>query len=152
MALTHRSLLLIEDAAHAIEATYRGRRIGAGTAAAAFSFYATKNLTTGEGGMIATSNKRLADKIKLLSLHGMSKGAWKRYSKGGSWRYDLLDLGYKYNMPDLAASLGLAQFAKFEKLQALRHRAAARFMDNLSHLDELKLPTVQKESVHDSTP
>jgi dTDP-4-amino-4,6-dideoxygalactose transaminase len=128
---------LFDDAAHALGAEYKGKKIGSIGDGSAFSFYATKNLTTGEGGMVATRHKRLAEKIKLLSLHAMSKGAWGRYSKGGQWRYDVLDLGYKYNMSDLAASLGVAQFGKFEKLQALRRRAAARYMKNLSDVKEI---------------
>ncbi len=139
---------LFDDAAHALGAEYKGRKIGSIGDGSAFSFYATKNLTTGEGGMAATRHKRLAEKIKLLSLHAMSKSAWGRYSKGGQWRYDVLDLGYKYNMSDLAASLGLAQFGKFEKLQALRGRAAARYMKNLSEVKEIMLPTVEDCSTH----
>lgn len=139
---------LFDDAAHALGAEYKGRKIGNIGDGSAFSFYATKNLTTGEGGMVATRHKRLAEKIKLLSLHAMSKSAWGRYSKGGQWRYDVLDLGYKYNMSDLAASLGLAQFGKFEKLQALRRRAAARYMKNLADVKEIMLPEVEDCSTH----
>ncbi len=139
---------LFDDAAHALGAEYKRNKIGSIGDGSAFSFYATKNLTTGEGGMVATRHKRLAENIKLLSLHAMSKSAWGRYSKGGQWRYDVLDLGYKYNMSDLAASLGLAQFGKFEKLQALRHRAAARYMKNLSNVKEIMLPAVEDCSTH----
>ena len=147
LARSHK-ILLFDDAAHALGAEFKGKRIGAIGDGTAFSFYATKNLTTGEGGMVATRHKRLADKIRLLSLHAMSKGAWKRYAKGGSWRYDLLDLGYKYNLSDLAAGLGLAQFSKFDHLQAERHRAAQRYLDNLSDIDAIKPPLVEPQSVH----
>ena len=143
-----KKIRLFDDAAHAIGASYKGRMIGNIGDGSAFSFYATKNLTTGEGGMVTTSHAALAKKIRLLSLHGMSKGAWKRYAKGGSWRYDLLDLGYKYNLSDLAASLGLAQFDKFEKLQAARRKAAARYMKNLKDIDAVKLPQVEDRSEH----
>jgi len=139
---------LFDDAAHALGAEYKGRKIGSIGDGSAFSFYATKNLTTGEGGMVATAHEKLADKVRLLSLHAMSKGAWKRYSKGGKWRYDILDLGYKYNMSDLAAALGLAQFGKFEKLQQLRRRAAARYMKNLADVKQIILPATNTESVH----
>jgi dTDP-4-amino-4,6-dideoxygalactose transaminase len=139
---------LFDDAAHALGAEYKGKKVGAIGDGSAFSFYATKNLTTGEGGMVTTHHKRLADKIRLLSLHAMSKGAWKRYAKGGGWRYDLLDLGYKYNLSDVAASLGLAQFAKFEKLQAQRRRAARRYLDNLSQVEAVMTPAVDTDSIH----
>jgi dTDP-4-amino-4,6-dideoxygalactose transaminase len=138
----------LDDAAHALGATYKGKKIGSIGDGSAFSFYATKNLTTGEGGMVTTNSASLAKKIGHLSLHAMSKGAWKRYAKGGSWRYDLLDLGYKYNMSDLAASLGLAQFAKFEMLQRFRRRSANRYIKNLSNIDEVKLPMQRADSEH----
>ena len=141
-------LNLFDDAAHALGAEFKGKKIGTIGDASAFSFYATKNLTTAEGGMITTRRVGLAGKVRLLSLHGMSKEAWRRYAKGGSWRYDLLDLGYKYNLSDLHASLGLAQFTRFEKLQALRRRAARRYIDNLSTIDSLKLPVVEPDTIH----
>lgn len=147
LARTHK-VKLFDDAAHALGAEYRGKRIGCIGDGSAFSFYATKNLTTGEGGMVTTRSSALAKKIRLLSLHAMSKGAWKRYAKGGSWRYDLLDLGYKYNLSDLAAALGLAQMARFDTLQQRRRRAAMRYLKNLGHLDSLKLPLTESHSVH----
>lgn len=139
---------LFDDAAHALGAEFKGKRIGSIGDGSAFSFYATKNLTTGEGGMAVTNNKRRAEKIKLLSLHAMSKGAWKRYAKGGNWRYDLLDLGYKYNMSDLAASLGLAQFEKFDKFQARRENICLRYIKNLADIPEIKTPFIDPDSKH----
>jgi len=139
---------LFDDAAHALGAAYKGKMVGTIGDGSAFSFYATKNLTTGEGGMIATRHAKLAERVRLLSLHAMSKGAWKRYAKGGSWRYDLLDLGYKYNLSDLAASLGLAQFARFEQLQMRRRRAAGRFINRLKDIEAIKLPAVDDHSEH----
>jgi dTDP-4-amino-4,6-dideoxygalactose transaminase len=139
---------LFDDAAHALGAQYRGKPIGAIGDGSAFSFYATKNLTTGEGGMVTTRHAALAHKIRLLSLHGMSKGAWKRYAKGGSWRYDLLLLGYKYNLSDLAAALGLAQYAHFEAMQKARRSAAARYLRNLADIEAVRLPAVDEQSVH----
>jgi dTDP-4-amino-4,6-dideoxygalactose transaminase len=143
-----KKIKLFDDAAHAIGAEYNGKKIGSIGDGSAFSFYATKNLTTGEGGMVTTRHKRIAEKVKLLSLHAMSKGAWKRYTKGGSWRYDLLDLGYKYNMSDLAASLGIAQFKKFESFQAKRKRAVGRYISNLSEIDAVRLPFIDENSTH----
>ncbi|MFH1699534.1 MAG: DegT/DnrJ/EryC1/StrS aminotransferase family protein [Candidatus Zixiibacteriota bacterium] len=143
-----KKIRLFDDAAHALGAEYNGQKIGSIGDGTAFSFYATKNLTTGEGGMVATKHKGLAEKVKLLSLHAMSKGAWKRYTKGGNWQYDLLDLGYKYNMSDLAASLGLAQFKKFKSFQTKREQAAQRYMSNLTNFDEIRLPHVNGNSVH----
>ena len=147
LAKSHK-IKLIDDAAHALGAEYKGKKIGSIGDGTAFSFYATKNLTTGEGGMVTTNNSALAKKVKLLSLHAMSKGAWNRYAKGGSWRYDLLGLGYKYNLSDMAASLGLAQFKKFERFQALRDKACNRYIKNLAAVPEIKTPLVEAQSKH----
>jgi len=99
-------LALVEDAAHALPARYKGRLIGSGDNPVSFSFYATKNLTTAEGGML-TGGAAFLERARVLSLHGMSRDAWKRYDKGGSWRYEVLAPGFKYNMTDIQASLGL---------------------------------------------
>jgi dTDP-4-amino-4,6-dideoxygalactose transaminase len=108
-------LVLIDDAAHAIETRYRGNRIGYGADITCFSFYITKNMTTVEGGMIATKNREWADRIKILALHGMSKDAWSRYSDSGYKHYQVVSAGFKYNMTDLQASFGLHQLQKLEK-------------------------------------
>jgi len=110
------NLRVIEDAAHALPTRYKGRMVGTFGDITCFSFYATKTLTTGEGGMVATENPEYAETIRRLSLHGISKDAWKRYSAEGSWRYDILEVGYKYNMTDLQAALGLAQLAKCDAM------------------------------------
>ncbi|HUG39957.1 MAG TPA: DegT/DnrJ/EryC1/StrS aminotransferase family protein [Longimicrobiales bacterium] len=107
-------LLLIEDAAHAIEAEYRGRKIGTIGDLTCFSFYVTKNMTTGEGGMVTTRDERLAAAIKTLSLHGLSQDAWKRYSDQGFKHYEVTVPGFKYNMMDLQAAIGLHQLARIE--------------------------------------
>lgn len=107
-------LAVIEDAAHALESEYKGRKIGSISDATAFSFYATKNITTGEGGMVTTNRKSLAEKMQVLSLHGLSKDAWKRYSESGFAHYDVIYPGYKYNMFDIQAALGLCQLAKID--------------------------------------
>lgn len=113
---------LIEDAAHAAEASYRGRPTGSLGRAAAFSFYATKNITTGEGGMLVSDDERLAERARVLSLHGMTRDAWKRYSAEAYRHWDVMVPGYKYNMCDLQAALGLAQLAKMQGfLERRRH-------------------------------
>lgn len=113
-------LKVIEDAAHAFGAEYQGRKIGLIGDLTAFSFYVTKNLITGEGGMVTTNNKRYADFIQLYALHGMSRGAWKRYSDEGFKHYLIQAPGYKYNMMDLQAAIGIHQFHRFEKNQKRR--------------------------------
>ncbi len=112
-------LHLIEDAAHAVGATFDGQPIGCGNNLVAFSFYATKNLTTGEGGML-TGSPELLDKARIVALHGMSREAWGRYSAGGKWAYDIVEPGFKYNMPDIQAAIGLQQLRRFDKMQARR--------------------------------
>ena len=108
-------LSVIEDAAHAIESIYRGRHIGTIGDAACFSFYVTKNLVTAEGGMVTTNNEAWAEKIQMYGLHGLSKGAWKRYSDEGFVHYQVLYPGFKYNMTDMQAALGIHQLARVEK-------------------------------------
>jgi dTDP-4-amino-4,6-dideoxygalactose transaminase len=115
-------LAVVEDAAHATEARYRGRPIGSIGDMTAFSFYVTKNLVTGEGGMLTTNNAAWAEEIRLKSLHGISRDAWKRYSAEGFQPYDTLFPGYKYNMTDLQAALGIHQLARLEANLAVRER------------------------------
>jgi dTDP-4-amino-4,6-dideoxygalactose transaminase len=131
---------VIDDAAHALGAGIGGRPIGSQGDATCFSFYATKNLTTGEGGMITTDDRRLAERVRRLSLHGLSRDAWKRYTRAGSWRYDIVEIGYKYNMTDVAAAMGLAQLAKFRGMQARRRRLARRYSARLRECDSFDLP------------
>jgi dTDP-4-amino-4,6-dideoxygalactose transaminase len=106
------NLIVIEDAAHALGAYYKGRAVGSISDMTCFSFYVTKNITTGEGGMITTNNPEFADKIKTYSLHGMSRDAWKRYSDDGYKHYDVVYPGYKYNLTDMAAAIGICQMEK----------------------------------------
>ena len=110
-----RGLLLIEDAAHAIETRYRGQHMGTVGDAACFSFYVTKNLTTVEGGMVATRHADWADKIKIYALHGLSRDAWARFSDSGYKHYEVVGLGFKYNMTDIQASFGLHQLRRIEE-------------------------------------
>jgi len=137
MAIAARhGLHVIEDAAHALPAAYRGRRIGSIGQFTAFSFYATKNLTTGEGGMLTTADAQLADRVRMRRLHGMSRDAWKRYSASGSWRYDVSYPGFKYNMTDIAAAIGLVQLGRLAALQERRLRIAALYTERLSDVAE----------------
>src|SRR5205809_122932 len=118
-------LALMEDAAHALGTTYRGRPIGGGSAAAVFSFHPIKAITTGEGGMVATDDAALADRLRLLRFHGIARDTWSRYGRRGNPGYDIVVLGFKYNMTDLQAALGLAQLARFQEFVEARTRMAA---------------------------
>lgn len=120
-------LLVIEDAAHAIEAVYHGRKIGNIGDLTAFSFYVTKNIVTGEGGMVTTNNDEWAEKIQIYGLHGMSKGAWRRFSDEGYKHYAVLYPGYKYNMMDLQAAIGLHQLPRVERYAESRERIWRRY-------------------------
>lgn len=126
-----RGIRLLEDAAHALYARYKGRPVGVLGDAAAFSFYVTKNIVTAEGGMLTTADTDLAERVRRLSLHGLSRDAWNRYQKGGSWAYDVVEIGYKCNMTDLVAALGLTQLAKGARLQEIRRALVAVLDDGL---------------------
>lgn len=119
--------VVVEDAAHCMPTKVDGAWVGSGPNLAAFSFYANKNITTGEGGML-TGRKDLIDKARVLALHGMSRNAWDRFNKGGTWKYDVPQPGYKYNMTDAAAAMGLVQLARLEELYELRMKLV-RFYD-----------------------
>ena len=133
-------LKVLEDAAHAIGSGYHGRGVGAIGDATAFSFYATKSVTTGEGGALTTDDEALAARVRGLSLHGMTRDAWGRYELGGSWRYDIAELGFKDNLPDPAAALGRSQLRKAERLMAQRAAIVARYRENLAAEAHLRLP------------
>jgi dTDP-4-amino-4,6-dideoxygalactose transaminase len=139
-------LAIVEDAAHALPAAYRGRSVGATDPSdpvvrlTAFSFYATKNLTTAEGGML-TGPKHLVDEARLWSLHGMSRDAWKRYEKGGSWFYEVVRPGFKCNMTDIAAAIGLVQMDRLAGFQRRREEVVGAYRAGLGDLP-LDLPTV----------
>jgi len=120
-------LKVIEDAAHAIESVYHGRHIGTIGDAACFSFYVTKNIVTGEGGMVTTSDDAWAEKIQTYGLHGMSKGAWKRYSDSGFVHYQVLYPGFKYNMTDMQAALGIHQMTRIEPYARRRREIWKRY-------------------------
>jgi len=143
-----RGLRVMEDAAHALPAAYRGRSIGSISELTVFSFYATKNLTTGEGGMVTTPDAELADRIRMRRLHGMSRDAWKRYRAEGSWRYDVAYPGFKYNMTDIAAAIGLVQLGRIDELQARRQAIVDRYRAALADCEEVELPTHREEVDH----
>ena len=136
-------LYVIEDAAHAIGSKYNNKSIGSIGDVTCFSFYATKNITTAEGGMITTNNEELADKMRILSLHGISKDAWKRYSSEGSWYYEILYSGYKYNMSDLQASIGIHQIGKLDQMQKRREEIADKYNKSFAEIPQLTTPTVK---------
>jgi len=140
-------LTVVEDAAHALPAAYRDRRIGAGRNPVAFSFYATKNLTTAEGGML-TGDPEFLDRARVISLHGMSRDAWKRYDQGGSWRYDVLLPGFKYNMTDIQAAIGLCQLKKLEAFDQRRRAVVAQYNAAFAEHDALETPVERSDVRH----
>jgi len=133
-------LYVIEDAAHASEAWYRGRKIGTIGDVTVFSFYATKNLVTGEGGMLVTNSKEVADEIRIKQLHGLSRDAWKRYSEEGFQPYDVVAAGYKYNMMDLQAALGIHQLARLEDNLKIRERYWQIYDETLANMEGIITP------------
>jgi dTDP-4-amino-4,6-dideoxygalactose transaminase len=142
------NLPVIEDAAHAFPASYRGRAIGSISDMTAFSFYATKTLSTGEGGMLTTSNADFAQRAAMMSLHGISHDAWKRYKAGGSWYYEVVEAGYKYNMTDIAASIGLHQLARSGWLWQRRQAIARRYTEAFSSFAAVVVPPEPKHIEH----
>ncbi|MDY6876704.1 MAG: DegT/DnrJ/EryC1/StrS aminotransferase family protein [Chloroflexota bacterium] len=147
IARAHR-LLVIEDAAHAIGSEWRGRRVGTLSPATVFSFYATKNLTTAEGGMITTDDDEYAEKMRIWTLHGISHDAWKRYSAEGSWYYEVVAPGFKYNLTDIQAALGLHQLERIEMMTQQRAELRARYDAGLGELQEINLPVCRHHIRH----
>ena len=139
-------LAVVEDAAHAFPASYHGQPVGRvpdGVAGAVcFSFYATKTITTGEGGMLTTEDEALAERARSMSLHGLSRQAWTRYSTGGGWEYDIVAAGYKYNLTDVAAVMGRVQLGRAEKMRARRASIAAAYTDAFREIEGVECPTV----------
>ena len=143
MANRH-GLRVIEDAAHALPASYRGVRVGAISELTAFSFYATKTLTTGEGGMVTTDHDDLATRMRMMRLHGISRDAWKRNSAEGSWHYEVLDMGYKYNLTDIQSAIGIVQLGKCDAMNAARNEIASRYTKEFVKERALEVPTVSE--------
>jgi len=140
-------LTLIEDAAHALPASYRGTRIGSGSNPTSFSFYATKNLTTGEGGML-TGTPEFLDKARVLSRHGMSGDAWRRDRQERSWSYAVVRPGFKYNMTDIQAAIGLRQLEKLDDMQQRRREVVVAYDEAFGDNDALEIPTRRPEVEH----
>jgi len=140
------SIHLIEDAAHALPASYAGRRVGSISELTAFSFYATKTITTGEGGMLTTNDEAHARRASMMRLHGIGGDAWKRYSNQGSWYYEIIDAGLKANMPDVLAALGLTQLKKAEVFHVRRREIADLYLQRLSGIEELDMPPTGDEN------
>jgi dTDP-4-amino-4,6-dideoxygalactose transaminase len=144
-------LTVIEDAAHALEAEHGGRKIGTLSPFTAFSFYATKNITTGEGGMLAVADKEMEDLVRILSLHGISRDAWKRYSDAGYRHWEICHAGYKYNMFDLQAAVGIHQMDRIEAWWETRRRYVTLYnqvFQDLSEIEILKLKPGVKHAYH----
>jgi len=141
-------LHVIEDAAHALSARYQGKMVGSIGDSTCFSFYATKNITTGEGGMVTTDNAEWASRIRMMSLHGLSRDAWNRYSAQGSWYYEILSPGFKYNLTDIAAALGLAQLKKCDRFRKTREHYATLYNEGFRDLPEIIFPQPSTEVQH----
>ena len=142
-------LFVSEDAAHALGSYYKGRKIGnrlKGTAS--YSFYATKNLTTGEGGMLVTDDEKIDAKARIWSGQGMSHNAWNRYAKGGTWQYDICEPGFKYNMFDIQAALGLVQLSRMEEMQDRRLKIAEKYQKEFGKIDAVEPPFVPDYATH----
>lgn len=148
------NLWVVEDAAHAFPAAWRPdaahtwQRCGEHTAAVScFSFYANKTITTGEGGMAVTDDDGLADRMRMMSLHGLSHDAWGRYS-GGTWDYRIVEAGYKYNLTDIAAAIGVHQLQRAEAMRCEREAIARSYLEALGDLAEFELPCVPENRLH----
>jgi len=139
VAASH-GLAVVEDAAHAFPSSYRGKPVGSLGDITCFSFYATKTLTTGEGGMATTDNQAWAERMRRMTLHGITKDAWMRYSSAGSWYYEIAVPGYKYNLTDIAAAIGIEQLAKSVRFLNARRKIAAAYQAGFADLPELRLP------------
>jgi dTDP-4-amino-4,6-dideoxygalactose transaminase len=141
------NLYVVEDAAHALPARYKGRMIGTLGTLTAFSFYATKNLTTAEGGML-TGAPEVIEQARIWSLHGMSRDAYKRYSAEGSWYYEVILPGFKCNMTDIQAAIGLHQLRKLPQFQARRRKIVRRYNEAFSRFEELRTPVERPQVEH----
>ena len=147
-------LRIIEDAAHCCPAYYRDdeqepwKPVGAGADVTCFSFYANKTITTGEGGMACTSVDELADRMRVMSLHGISKDAWKRFTAEGSWYYEIVAPGFKYNLTDIASAIGIHQLSKADELHRRRAERVGFYKEELAGVDEVILPTQLPNRIH----
>jgi dTDP-4-amino-4,6-dideoxygalactose transaminase len=142
-----RGVAVVQDAAHSLGAAVGDRAIGSIADVTAFSFYATKNITTGEGGMLTTADQKIADRVERLRLHGIERDAWKRYGQGGDWLYDVAELGFKANLTDIQAALGLSQLRREAAIRARRAAIAARYSAACTRLGDLAEVPVAEEGV-----
>lgn len=147
------SLKVIEDAAHCCPAFFREsggawRATGADSDISCFSFYANKTITTGEGGMACTNNPAFAERMRIMALHGISKDAWKRFTAEGSWYYEIIAPGFKYNLTDIASALGLVQLRKANKLHERRTKLALEYNKALARIPEIRTPTASSDRIH----
>jgi dTDP-4-amino-4,6-dideoxygalactose transaminase len=149
-------LIIIEDAAHAAGTEYKGKKTGSLDSVAIFSFHPNKNITTGEGGMVCTQNESLAEEVSLLKFHGMSREAWKRFAASGSPNYDIMLPGFKYNMMDIQAAIGIHQLPRLDDFIDRRKEIAEQYNAAFAHLSELALPSYapyqQRHAWHLYTP
>lgn len=147
----YKNLIVIEDAAHAFGTEYKGIKVGntekLGVDATVFSFYATKTLQTGEGGAIITKDEKVLEKVSKTYLHGMDKDAWKRYHEN-IYFYDITEIGFKYNFPDLLAAIGIAQIKRFDLLQSKREKIWKMYEDYLKNIEGIQLPKIRPNSKH----
>jgi dTDP-4-amino-4,6-dideoxygalactose transaminase len=148
------NLKIIEDAAHCCPALFREKEselwqsVGFGADISCYSFYANKTITTGEGGMACTQNDEYADRMRIMSLHGISRDAWKRYTAEGSWYYEIIAPGYKYNLTDIASAIGIHQLRKADLFHKLRNEIVAQYRESLKDIEEVILPVVQPNRIH----
>jgi dTDP-4-amino-4,6-dideoxygalactose transaminase len=143
-----RGIHVIEDAAHALPTTYRGQLIGTLGDLTVFSFYATKTMATGEGGMITTESERYAARVRSMSLHGLTKNAWDRYAANGSWAYEIMDFGFKYNMTDVAAAIGIHQLRKLDLFHQRRCEIAAEYDAAFRDMDGCEISPPPSYDIH----
>jgi perosamine synthetase len=147
-------LKIIEDAAHCCPASFREtetapwQTVGAGADISCYSFYANKTITTGEGGMACTNNDEYADRMRMMSLHGISRDAWKRYTGEGSWYYEIIAPGFKYNMTDIAAAIGIQQLRKADLFHKRRKNIVGQYLELLNPVEEIIIPNAQPNRDH----
>ncbi|HYG35804.1 MAG TPA: DegT/DnrJ/EryC1/StrS family aminotransferase [Clostridia bacterium] len=148
------NLKIVEDAAHCCPAFFRENEaanwvpVGKTADISCFSFYANKTITTGEGGMACTDNAEYADRMRIMSLHGISRDAWKRFTAEGSWYYEIIAPGFKYNLTDIASAIGLIQLRRADELHKRRAELAQMYQAGLANIGEVELPTVQPNRIH----
>jgi dTDP-4-amino-4,6-dideoxygalactose transaminase len=135
------NIKILEDAAHAFPASLNGKMVGSFGDITCFSFYANKTITTGEGGMLVTDDEQMYKRVKTMRLHGINRDIWDRFTaKVPSWEYDVVEAGYKYNMPDVNAAIGLGQLEQAEKFRHERQRAVQYYIEHLSDIEAIDLP------------